>query len=89
MGRARNGTVGHELGRARNGTGTKWPGTKWPARNGSARNGRARNGIQPYKGFQIIYLRNFGFWYAFYPKKLLKIEILFLIRHLHLGKVPT
>ena len=47
MGQARNGTVGHEMGRARNGTGTKWPGTKWPARNGPARNGRARNGIQP------------------------------------------
>ena len=49
MGQARNGTVGHEMGRARNGTGTKWPGTKWPARNGPARNGRARNGIYPVK----------------------------------------
>ena len=44
---APNGTIGHEMGWARNGTGMKWPGTKWPARNGWARNGRARSGIDP------------------------------------------
>ena len=50
MGRARNGTLGTEMGWARSGTGPKWPGPKWPARNGWARNGRARNGIDPIKG---------------------------------------
>ena len=46
MGLARNGTLGPEMGWARNGTGTKWDGHEMGrAWNGSARNGRHEMGV--------------------------------------------